>query len=53
MLNKFFQSFNEKEDKIIVEPLKVDLVEAGKGILKTKGKILRRLIEDRKDEAEL
>lgn len=43
----------EKEEKIIVEPLTDDLVESGRGILKTKGRVLKSLVESRKEEAEL
>jgi AbrB family looped-hinge helix DNA binding protein len=40
-------------NRIIVEPLADDLIEQGRGMLKTRGKILRALVEDRKKEAEL
>ena len=40
-------------NRIIVEPLADDLIEQGRGMLKTRGKILRALAEDRKKEAEL
>jgi hypothetical protein len=36
-----------------VEPLADDLIKKGRGMLKTRGKILRALVEDRKKEAEL
>lgn len=39
--------------RIIVEPIADDLIQKGRGMLKTKGKILRALVEDRKKEAEL
>ena len=39
--------------RIIVEPLADDPIEEGRGMLKTRGKILRALVEDRKKEAEL
>jgi len=39
--------------KIILEPIHEDPVTQGKGILKTKGRVLKRLIEDRNDEAKL
>ncbi|OPL16614.1 MAG: hypothetical protein AVO38_07405 [delta proteobacterium ML8_D] len=39
--------------RIIVEPLADDPIEQGRGMLKTRGKILRALVEDRKKEAEL
>lgn len=38
--------------RIIVEPLKGDPVRAGRGMLETKGKVLRALLEDRKKEAD-
>jgi AbrB family looped-hinge helix DNA binding protein len=40
-------------NRIIVEPLAGDPIEQGRGMLKTRGKILRALVEDRKKEAEL
>lgn len=40
-------------NRIIVEPLAEDPIEKGRGMLKTRGKILRALVEDRKKEAEL
>jgi len=40
-------------NRIIVEPLVDDLIEEGRGMLKTRGRILRALVEDRKKEAEL
>lgn len=43
----------EQNSKIIVEPIHEDPVEKGKGMLKTKGSVLRRLMADRKEEAEL
>ena len=43
----------EKDNRIIVEPVKQDLVQSGRGLLKTKGRILQSLIENRKEEAEL
>ena len=36
--------------RIIVEPLTDDPIREGRGMLKTKGKILRALVEDRKKE---
>jgi len=39
--------------RIIVEPLADDPIEEGRGMLKTRGKILRALVEDRKKEAVL
>jgi AbrB family looped-hinge helix DNA binding protein len=41
----------DKRNRIIVEPMIGDPVEEGRGILKTKGKVLRALIRDRKREA--
>jgi AbrB family looped-hinge helix DNA binding protein len=40
-----------RRNRIILEPLVRDLVEEGRGMLKTKGRILKSLIEDRKREA--
>jgi len=37
-------------NRIIVEPLAEDPIEKGRGMLKTRGKILRALVEDRKKE---
>ena len=42
----------EQDNKIIVEPIHEDSVEGGRGILETKGKVLARLLADRKEEAE-
>ena len=39
--------------RIIVEPIADDPIQKGRGMLKTKGKILRALVADRKKEAEL
>ena len=39
--------------RIIVEPLANDPIAEGRGILKTRGKILRSLMEDRKKEEAL
>ena len=38
-------------NRIIVDPLVDDPIEKGRGMLKTKGKTLRALVEDRKKEA--
>ncbi len=38
-------------NRIIVEPIADDPIEKGRGMLKTRGKILRALVEDRKKEA--
>ena len=39
--------------RIIVEPIPDDPIQKGRGMLKTKGRILRALVEDRKKEAQL
>ena len=39
--------------RIIVEPLSDDPIEEGRGMLKSRGRILRALVEDRKKEAVL
>jgi len=41
----------EENDRIIVEPLRQDPVVEGRGILKTRGKILKALLKDRQEEA--
>ena len=43
----------EQRDRIIVEPIERDPVVEGRGMLKTGGRILKALIEDRKREAKL
>lgn len=40
-----------KKNHIVLEPLGQDPVEEGRGMLKTRGRILKSLIEDRKREA--
>jgi AbrB family looped-hinge helix DNA binding protein len=40
-------------NRIIVEPITDDPIAEGLGMLKTKGRILKSLIEDRKKEARL
>jgi AbrB family looped-hinge helix DNA binding protein len=40
-----------RRNRIILEPVVRDLVEESRGMLKTRGKILKSLIEDRKREA--
>jgi len=47
-------SVKEENGKIIMEPLPDDdeLLKAGRGLLKTKGKILKALLADRKFESE-
>ena len=42
----------DEGNRIIVEPLPEDPVQKGRGILKTRGRILKALLEDRKREAE-
>jgi len=42
----------DEGNRIIVEPLPEDPVQKGRGILKTRGRILKTLLEDRKREAE-
>ncbi|MCP4757052.1 MAG: AbrB/MazE/SpoVT family DNA-binding domain-containing protein [Proteobacteria bacterium] len=42
----------EEENRIIVEPIKQEPVQAGRGILKTEGRVLKHLIADRKEEAD-
>ncbi len=44
-------SVEEQNGKIIMEPLPDDMLKAGRGILKTKGKALKRLLADRKFES--
>jgi len=39
------------KNRIILEPVDRDSVEEGRGMLKTKGRVLKSLIEDRKREA--
>jgi bifunctional DNA-binding transcriptional regulator/antitoxin component of YhaV-PrlF toxin-antitoxin module len=39
------------KNRIILEPVTRDPVEEGRGMLKTKGRVLKSLIEDRKREA--
>lgn len=43
----------EEANKIIVEPLSDDAVMEGKGMLKTRGRVLKALMKDRKKEAKL
>ena len=45
-------SVEEKNGKIIMEPLPDDFIKASRGMLKTKGKTLQRLLADRKFEAD-
>jgi AbrB family looped-hinge helix DNA binding protein len=41
----------EHNEKIILEPVHQDPVAEGRGILRTRGRVLKRLLEDRKREA--
>ena len=41
----------DEGNRIVVEPLAKDPVEEGKGLLKTKGRILNALMKDRKEES--
>jgi AbrB family looped-hinge helix DNA binding protein len=43
----------EEGNKIILEPLPDDPIKQGRGMLKTRGRILKALMADRKREAEL
>ena len=43
----------DQGNKIVIELLPKDLIQEGRGILKTKGRVLKRLINDRKEESEL
>jgi len=43
----------DQDNKIILEPIHEDPIQQGRGILKTKGRVLKRLIADRKEEAKL
>lgn len=45
-------SVKEQGGKIIMEPLPDDPLKAGRGILKTKGKVTKQLLADRKFEAD-
>ena len=40
-----------RKNHIVLEPMVRNLVEEGRGMLKTKGRVLKSLIEDRKREA--
>ena len=42
----------EKNGKIIMEPLPDNLLKAGRGRLKTKGKVLKNLLADREADTE-
>jgi AbrB family looped-hinge helix DNA binding protein len=41
----------DRRNRIIIEPMVGDPVEEGRGMLRTKGRILKALIKDRKTEA--
>ena len=43
----------EHNNRIIIEPVHEDPIREGKGMLKTKGRVLKRLMTDRKEEAKL
>jgi AbrB family looped-hinge helix DNA binding protein len=43
----------DQNNKIILEPIREDPVQQGRGVLKTKGRVLKRLIADREEEAKL
>ena len=43
----------DEENRIIVEPVHRDPVQQGRGMLKSRGRVLKRLIKDRSEEAEL
>ena len=43
----------EEGNKIIVEPISDDPIKEGRGMLKTRGRILKALMADRKKEAKL
>jgi len=44
-------SVSERDGKIILEPIAEDPIKAGRGMLGTKGRVLRELIRDRKAQA--
>lgn len=41
----------QEGDRILVEPVRADIVKEGRGMLKSRGRVLKALIEDRKTEA--
>ena len=41
----------EEDNKIVVEPVHNDPIKEGKGMLKSKGGVLKQLMADRKEEA--
>jgi len=42
---------SEEAGKIIMETISEDLVNSGRGMLRTRGKVLKRLMEDRESES--
>lgn len=44
-------SVMERDGKIILEPVREDPVKAGRGMLRTGGRVLKQLLEDRKLES--
>jgi len=44
-------SVSEKDGKIVFEPIETDPVAAGRGMLSTRGRVLKQLIEARKLES--
>jgi len=42
---------SEEDGKIIMETVSEDLVNSGRGMLCTRGKVLKRLMEDRESES--
>lgn len=44
-------SVTERDGKIILEPVRDDPIKVGRGMLRTGGRVLRQLIEDRKLES--
>ncbi len=45
-------SVREQNGKIIMEPLSEDIVTAGRGMLHSQGRVIDRLLADRKSEAD-
>ena len=41
----------EGKNRIILEPVVLDPVEEGRGLLKTRGRILKSLVKDRREES--
>ena len=42
----------QEGNRILVEPVQTDIVGEGRGILKSRGRVLKALVEDRKAEAQ-